>query len=77
MQGGEECVEAGYTGRKFVTMQGVTNILAITAKLGRLNEASQWNVRSKCWTDEIRSVQKFRRKGMSNLLSMTTNRRSF
>ena len=50
-------MEAGYTGRKFVTMQGVTNILAITAKLGRLNEASQWNVRSKCWTDEIRSVQ--------------------
>jgi len=32
-------VEAGYTARKFLTKQGVTNILPITATLGRLNEA--------------------------------------
>jgi len=32
-------VKAGYTARKFLTKQGVTNILPITATLGRLNEA--------------------------------------
>ena len=40
MQGIEgKGVEAGYTARKFLTKQGVTNILPITATLGRLNEA--------------------------------------
>ena len=32
-------MEAGYTARKFLTKQGVTNILPITVMLGRLNEA--------------------------------------
>ena len=49
-------VEAGYTARKFLTKQGVTSILPTTAMLGRLNEASQWNLQSKCLRDEIRPV---------------------
>ena len=32
-------MEAGYTERKFLMKQDVTNILPITATLGRLNEA--------------------------------------
>ena len=38
--GGEGGVEAGYTARKFLTKQGVTNILPVTAMLDRVNGAS-------------------------------------
>ena len=40
MQGGEGGVEAGYTAKKFLTKQGVTNILPVTATLDRVNGAS-------------------------------------
>ena len=48
MQGGEGDAEAGYTARKFLTKQGVTNILPVTATnilpvtatLDRVNGAS-------------------------------------
>ena len=40
MQGGQGGVEAGYTARKFLTKQGVTNILPVTAMLDRVNGAS-------------------------------------
>jgi hypothetical protein len=40
LQGCEGNVEAGYTARKFLTKQGVTNILPVTATLDRVNGAS-------------------------------------
>ena len=40
MQGGEGGVEAGYTARKFLMKQGVTNIPPVTATLDRVNGAS-------------------------------------
>jgi hypothetical protein len=40
------------------TKQAVKKRPPVTAKLGRVNEASHWNVWSKCWTNEMQSTAK-------------------
>jgi len=69
MQGGEGGVEAGYTARKFLTKQGVTNILPVTATLDRVNGVHIELDKG------MRST--FHQKEMSQLLSIKTNRRGF
>ena len=39
-------VITGYAARKFLTKQTVTHILPVTATVGRVNEASYWNVQT-------------------------------